>query len=85
MEVTIEVPEHIAHRLQEKWRQNIPRHVLESVALEWFRERILTTEELRQLLGFETKFDVHAFLKKHDVPFYTPADLDHETSAQLVL
>ena len=52
--------------------------VLEDVVLEGFRERILTTEELRQLLGFETKFDVHAFLKEHDVPFYTLADLEHD-------
>ena len=56
-------------------------------SLEGFRERILTTEELRQLLGFETKFDVHAFLQAHDVPFYTLADLAHnrETSARLGL
>ena len=87
MEVTIQVPEAIARRLQEKWGQDIPRHVLESMALEGFRERILTTEELRQLLGFETKFDVHAFLKAHDVPFYTLADLEHDrqTSARLGL
>jgi hypothetical protein len=87
MEVTIQVPEVIAHRLQEKWGQDVPRHVLESVALEGFRERILTTEELRQLLGFETKFDVHAFLKAHDIPFYTLAELEHdrETSARLGL
>jgi hypothetical protein len=87
MEVTIQVPEDIAHRLREKWGQDIPRHALESVALEGFRERILTTEELRQLLGFESKFDVHAFLKAHDVPFYTLADLEHdrETSTRLGL
>jgi hypothetical protein len=61
--------------------------VLESVVLEGFRERILTTEEVRQLLGFETKFEVHAFLKEHEVPFYTLADLEHdrETSRRLGL
>jgi hypothetical protein len=87
MEVTIQVPEDIAHRLREKWGQDIPWHALESVALKGFRERILTTEELRQLLGFESKFDVHAFLKAHDVPFYTLADLEHdrETSTRLGL
>ena len=87
MEVTIQVPEDIAHRLREKWGQDIPRHALESVALEGFRERILTTEELRQRLGFESKLHVHAFLKAHDVPFYTLADLEHdrETSTRLGL
>ena len=87
MEVTIRVPEAIAHRLQEKWGQDIPRHVLESVALECFRKRILGESQLRQLLGFKTRFEVHAFLKEHDVPFYTLADLerDRETSARLGL
>ena len=61
--------------------------MLESVALEGYRQRIVTTEGLRQLLGCETKFDVHAFLKAHEVPFYTLADLEHdrETNRRLGL
>jgi Uncharacterised protein family (UPF0175) len=78
MEVTIQVPEDIAHHLQEKWGQDIPRHVLESVALECFRQRILGESQLRRLLGFETRFEVHAFLKQHEVPLYTLEDLEHD-------
>jgi hypothetical protein len=81
MEVTIQVPEDIAHRLQEKWGQDIPRHVLESVALECFRKRILGESQLRRLLGFETRFEVHAFLKQHEVPFYTLEDLEEDRKA----
>jgi len=77
MEVAIQIPDPLVKRLQERWG-DLPRRVLESVVLEGFRERILTTEELRQLLEFETKLDVHAFLKEHDVPFYTLADLEHD-------
>ena len=86
MEVSIQIPDPLVKRLQEQWG-DLPRRVLESVVLEGFRERILTTEELRQLLGFETKFDVHAFLKEHDVPCYTIEDLEHdrETSNRLGL
>ena len=86
MEVSIQIPDSLVKRLQEQWG-DLPRRVLESVVLEGFRERLLTTEELRQLLGFETKFDVHAFLKEHDVPFYTLEDLeqDRETSNRLGL
>ena len=86
MEVTIQIPDALVRRLQEQWG-DLPRRVLESVVLEGFRERILTTEELRQLLGFETKFEVHAFLKEHDLPFYTFEDLEHdrETSHRLGL
>jgi hypothetical protein len=86
MEVAIQIPEPLVKRLQERWG-DLPRRVLESVVLEGFRDRILATEELRQLLGFETKFDVHAFLKEHEVPFYTLEDLEHdrETSDRLGL
>ena len=86
MEVAIQLPDTLVKRLQERW-DDLPRRVLESVALEGFRQRILTTEEMRQLLGFETKFEVHAFLKKHAVPFYTLPDLeqDRETSRRLGL
>ena len=86
MEVSIQLPDTLVKRLQERWR-DLPRGVLESVALEGFRQRLITTEELRQLLGFETKFDVHQFLKDHDVSFYTHADLEHDrkTSQRLGL
>jgi hypothetical protein len=81
MEVTIHVPEGIAHHLQEKWGQGIPRHVLESVALGCFRKRILGESQLRRLLGFETRFEAHAFLKQHEVPFYPLEDLEHDRQA----
>jgi hypothetical protein len=81
MEVVIHLPDDIAYGLQEKWGQDIPRRVLECVALECFRERILGESQLRQLLGFETRFEIHAFLKEHEVPFYTLEDLEHDRKA----
>ena len=86
MEIAIHLPDDIALRVQAQW-EDIPRHVLESFVLDGFRARVLTTEDVRRLLGFETKFEVHAFLKDHEVPFYTLADLEHdrETSRRLGL
>jgi hypothetical protein len=86
MEVAIHLPEDIARRVQAQW-DDVPRHVLESFVLEGFRTRVLSTEDVRRLLGCETKLEVHAFLKAHDVPFYTLADLEHdrETSRRLGL
>ena len=86
MEIAIHVPDDIAQRIQAQW-EDIPRHVLESFVLDGFRARVLTTEDVRRLLGFETKFEVHDFLKAHEVPFYTLADLEHdrETSRRLGL
>ncbi len=77
MEVAIYLPDDIARRVQAQW-EDVPRHVLESFVLEGFRTRVLSTEDVRRLLGFETKIEVHAFLKAHDVPFYTLADLEHD-------
>jgi hypothetical protein len=77
MEVAIHLPDDIARRVQAQWK-DVPRHVLESFVLEGFRTRVLSTEDVRRLLGFETKIEVHAFLKAHDVPFYTLADLEHD-------
>ena len=57
----------------------MPRHVLESVALEAYRSRLLGESQLRRLLGFETRYEVHGFLKKHDVSLhYTLEDLEHD-------
>ena len=86
MEVAIHLPEDIARRVQAQW-EDVPRHALESFVLEGFRTRVLSTEDVRRLLGFDTKLEVHAFLKEHDVPFYTLAGLEHdrETSQRLGL
>lgn len=77
MEVTIHVPEDIAARWQTQG--DIPREVLESAALEAYRKRIIGESRLQQWLGFETRFDVHRFLKEHSVPInYSLEDLDHD-------
>jgi hypothetical protein len=71
MDVVIHVPDTIFRRLQEQWGEGFTRHMLESWVLEDYRVGRLTTEEVRQLLGFETRFEVHGFLKVHGVPLYT--------------
>ncbi|CAN5149584.1 hypothetical protein BH20ACI2_BH20ACI2_22770 [soil metagenome] len=58
----------------------ISRRVLETVALEGFKSGKLTIFQIRQLLGFETRFEVHEFLAEHDVPWvnYSVEDLEKE-------
>ncbi|WP_089940789.1 UPF0175 family protein [Candidatus Entotheonella palauensis] len=77
MEVTIEVPEDIAARWQK--HGDVPRGVLEGVALEAYRRRIIGESRLQQWLGLETRFEVHDFLKAHGVPFnYALEDLESD-------
>jgi len=78
MEVTIHIPDTLVPRLREKWGEGLPRHVVESWVLEDYRAGALTPEEVRQLLGYETRFEVHGFLKAHGVSFYTMEDLEQD-------
>lgn len=73
MQVTVEIPEDIARQLNTKW-ENLPRGVLESLALEAYRAGTLTTPQLRRLLGFETPMEVDAFLKNAGI--YLDYDLN---------
>jgi predicted HTH domain antitoxin len=78
MEITIEVPDDIANALQLK-SQDMPRRVLESLALEGYRSGALSDGQLRRLLNFETRFEVHGFLKDHNVPLnYSMEDLESD-------
>ena len=43
----------------------------------------LTDSQVRRLLEFESRFQVHALLKEHHVPLqYTAADLEDDLRAQ---
>ena len=84
MQITFDLPEDIAQALESRWN-NLPRAALESLALEAYRSRALTAAQLRRLLGFETRLQVDAFLKEHEVYDFTTADFeqDQETLRQL--
>ena len=84
MEITLQLPEDIAQNLESRWR-DLSRAALESLALEAYRAQALTAAQLRRLLGFETRMQVDAFLKEHEVYDYTAADFDQdrETLRQL--
>ena len=84
MRITLELPEDIAEGLASRWK-DLPRAALESLALEAYRSQALTAAQLRGLLGFETRMQVDAFLKKHEVYDFTAADFeqDRETLRQV--
>jgi len=82
MQVNIELPENVSQALQECWG-DVSRRSLEAIALEGYRSGALTESQVRWLLGFETRLDVHAFLKQAGVPLhYTRADLEEDLEAQ---
>jgi predicted HTH domain antitoxin len=81
MEVSIYLPDDIIPQGQAQW-EDVPRHVLESLALAWYQSGELSEEQVRRLLGYATRLEVHAFLKEHDVPLrYTLEDLEKDREA----
>jgi hypothetical protein len=77
MDVTIHIPDDLATRLGTAG--DLPRRVLEALAVEEFRLGRLTQAELRRLLGFGTRHALDAFLKAHDLYApYTLDDLEHD-------
>jgi hypothetical protein len=77
MQITIEPPEDIAEGLESKWK-DLPHAALESLALEAYRSRALTAAQLRRLLVFETRMQVDAFLKQHEIFDYSAADFEQD-------
>ena len=52
---------------------------LEALALEGYRTELLSESAVRQMLGFETRMEVHDFLKKHRVYLhYDVTDLEQD-------
>ncbi len=78
MTITIEIPEELVSQLIAAG-QDPARATLEAVALEGYRSDRLSESDIRELLGFETRIEVHGFLKKHGVFLhYTDEDLAHD-------
>ena len=81
MRVTLDLPDDISAALEDRWR-NIPRQALEALAVEGYRTGALSENQVRRLLGFESRFDVHALLKEHRVPLrYTEEDAERDLAA----
>jgi hypothetical protein len=52
MQDTIELPDKLAEDLQARWT-DVPRHLLERLVLEAYRDDIVTTREVQEILGLE--------------------------------
>jgi hypothetical protein len=77
MYVTIVIPDALAARLGNA--AELPRRALEALVLEAYRAGRLSSPELGDMLGLESRYEVDGFLKEHGVyEDYTMADLQRE-------
>jgi predicted HTH domain antitoxin len=85
MQVVLNIPDEMARNLAANG-EGLSRAALEALALEGYRTERLSESEVRRLLGFETRMQVHGFLKEHGCYLhYSVDDLerDHEISLRL--
>jgi predicted HTH domain antitoxin len=83
MQVTLNIPDELAAQIV-SGGADLSRAALESLAIEGYRTERLSESEIRRLLGFETRMEVHAFLKEHGAYLhYSLADLERDRESAL--
>lgn len=63
MQVTLTIPDDLAAQLIRVGKDP----AREALAVEGYRTERLTESEVRQMLGYETRMQVHALLAEHDI------------------
>jgi len=85
MEITIHIPDELARQVSAGGKDPA-RVALEALALEGYRAQRLSESAVREMLGFETRMEVHAFLKQHGVYLHydlTDLEQDKRTAEKL--
>jgi hypothetical protein len=83
MEITIQVPDSVADRLRDSW-QDLPRHALEALAADAYRQGLLTAAEVQEVLGIASRYELDGFLKQAGAFLhYTAQDLEEDIRSYL--
>ena len=78
MTVAIEIPDAEAESLQKHFG-DLSRKALEGLAVEGYRSKVLSAFQVRQLLGYSSRWETIDFLSAHGVwPNYDVEDLKQD-------
>jgi len=78
VEIILNIPDELARQVTAEGKEPA-RVALEALALEGYRAGQLSESAIREMLGFGTRMEVHAFLKQHGVYLhYDVADLEQD-------
>jgi predicted HTH domain antitoxin len=66
MQITVEIPDEIAKRLDQAWG-GLSRRLLEVIVADAYRCGEMSTSEVRQILQLKSRLETHAFLKRMGV------------------
>ena len=79
MELTLTIPDEVAPNLKNGGIKTLSRRALELLALDGYKAGELTEYQVKIMLGFDDRFEVDAFLKKHGA-YYDDTLEDLESS-----
>lgn len=78
MHVTFDIPDAFGAQLAASGKAPA-RTALEALLVDAYRTRMLSEAEIKRILGFATRMEVHQLLSEHGVPLdYTVEDLEHD-------
>ncbi|MEO7029938.1 MAG: UPF0175 family protein [Acidobacteriaceae bacterium] len=77
MTVTVEIPDSVAADVLSE-SIDPARKLLEDAVAQSYREKKLTTEQVRRALGFPSRFQVDPFLLKYEIYDYTVEMLEKD-------
>ena len=81
MAIMIELPQEIEQQLQSEWK-DLERHALEGFVVEAFRSGKLSSFEVAQILGMQTRWVAIDFLSKRGAyPGYDLEELEEDRDA----
>jgi predicted HTH domain antitoxin len=74
----IDLPGDVKRALEKRW-SDLPQHLVETLAVEGYREGVLSPYQIQCMLGLESRFEVDDFLKERGVPLdYGLDDLEQD-------
>lgn len=78
MQITIEIPDEVAQRLDGEWG-SLSGRLLEVFVGEAYRSGALSTSEVRRILQLPSRLETHAFLKRMGIYLnYDEAELERD-------
>ncbi len=78
MQITVDIPDEIAQRLDQTWG-SLSRRLLEVIIADAYRCGKVNTAEVRQILQLPSRLETHTFLKRMGVYLnYDEAELEKD-------
>jgi predicted HTH domain antitoxin len=82
MTITLDIPGEAEQTLRDIWGQNLDQAALEALVIQGYRSGKVGLEQVRRLLGFESRWDVEEWLGQRGVTWnYSLEDLEEDRKA----